>query len=287
MFDEQRIHHVFRHVADQALHEFHHAFVITIGFIRLEHGEFGIVLSRETLVAENAANLENLVHATDQHPFQWQFQRDAEIKIAAQRVVLRNERLRRRAAGNRLHHRCLDLNVAAFVQEIPDLADDFAAHQEQFLHLRVRHQIEITLPVADFRVFESMPLGGRRAQRLGEDDEAGDFYGNLIRLGREHRAVHADEIRKVQVRKNVPLLVAEDVFLRVDLHPPALVANVHEHAFAHVAVRGDAAGERDFAALGVVLARVLAGFPGRELVFERVNTPGPQRGELGLALFNQ
>jgi hypothetical protein len=32
---------------------------------------------------------------------------------------------------------------------------------------------------------------------------------------------------------------------------------------------------------------MLAGFPGRELVFERVNALRPQRGELGLALFDQ
>ena len=82
-------------------------------------------------------------------------------------------------------------------------------------------------------------------------------------------------------------LVAEDIFLRVDLHPPALVADVHEHGLAHVAMRGDAAGERDFAALGVMLARVLAGFSRRELVFERVNALRAQRGELGLALFDQ
>ncbi len=87
--------------------------------------------------------------------------------------------------------------------------------------------------------------------------------------------------------ENGKLLVAEDVFLRVDLHPPALVADVEEHGLAHVAVRGDASGERDFAAFGVLFARVPAGFAGRELVFKRVNALRPQRGELGLALFNQ
>jgi hypothetical protein len=92
---------------------------------------------------------------------------------------------------------------------------------------------------------------------------------------------------EVEMLENGKLLVAEDVFLRVNLDPPALVAHVEEHGFAHVAVRGDAAGERDFAAFGVMFAGVPAGFAGRELVFERVNALRAQRGELGLALFDE
>ena len=79
-------------------------------------------------------------------------------------------------------------------------------------------------------------------------------------LGGEHRAVHPDEIREIEMLENGELFVAEDIFLRVNLHAPALVADVDEHGFAHVAVRGDAAGERDFAALGVMFAGVRAGF---------------------------
>ena len=43
--------------------------------------------------------------------------------------------------------------------------------------------------------------------------------------------------------EDVELLVAEDVFLGVDLDASALVAHVDEHAFAHVAMGGDAAGD--------------------------------------------
>ena len=77
------------------------------------------------------------------------------------------------------------------------------------------------------------------------------------------------------------------IFLRVNLEPAALVAHVNEHGFAHFAVRGDAPGDGDFAAFGVIVARMLAGFRRRKFVFERVNALGAQRGELGLALFDQ
>ncbi len=53
----------------------------------------------------------------------------------------------------------------------------------------------------------------------------------------------ADKIAEVKMRENVKLLVAEDIFLRVSLDAPALVADVNEHGLAHVAVRGDAPGD--------------------------------------------
>ena len=67
-------------------------------------------------------------------------------------------------------------------------------------------------------------------------------------------SANADEIAQIEVRENIPLLVAEDIFLRINLDAPALVAHVNEHGFAHVAVRGDAAGHGHFAAFGVMAA---------------------------------
>ena len=52
-------------------------------------------------------------------------------------------------------------------------------------------------------------------------------------------------------------------------------------------MRRDAAGQRYFAAVGVMRARLGALFRGREFILERVDAPGSQRRELGLALFDQ
>ena len=83
------------------------------------------------------------------------------------------------------------------------------------------------------------------------------------------------------------LFVAENIFLRIHLDASALVADVNEHGLAHVAMRGDASGERHFAAFDIICARGVAGFRRRKFVLERVNALGAQRGELGLALFDQ
>ena len=89
-----------------------------------------------------------------------------------------------------------------------------------------------------------------------------------------------------RVLEDFQVFVAEDVFLRVNLDAPALVADIHEHGFAHVAMRGDAPGERDFAAFGVILSRMGARFGRCELIFERVYALAREASNFS-ALLNQ
>ena len=216
-----------------------------------------------------------------------QLQRDPQVKITAQRIVLGDERRGRRAAGNRLHHRRFHFHITAVVEKAPDFADNRAALQEHVLHAGIGNQIEVTLTVADFRVFQPVPFAGRRAQCLGQNGEAGELDGDFAGLGDEQRALGADEIAQVEVGKNVKLFVAEDVLLGVYLDAAALVAHVNEHGLAHVPVRGDTPGHGYFAAFHVVAPRRGAGFRGGEFVAKGKYALGLQPCELGLALFDQ
>src|SRR5262245_17514286 len=89
------------------------------------------------------------------------------------------------------------------------------------------------------------------------------------------------------MREDVPLLVTDDVLLRIDLDVSTLVAHIDEHALAHVAMRGDAPGDSDLTAFDVIGAGGGAGFGGSELVFERVNALCTQSVELFAALLDQ
>ena len=100
-----------------------------------------------------------------------------------------------------------------------------------------------------------------------------ELDGNLAGLGGEQRARDADEIAEVQVPEDVELLVAEHILLRIDLEPPALVADVDEHALAHVAMRGDAAGQGHFAAFGVMGAGLRRRFPSGVNLFRNGSMP--------------
>src|SRR4026208_1365509 len=92
--------------------------------------------------------------------------------------------------------------------------------------------------------------------------------------------------------EDVELLVAEGLFLRVNLDAPARVAHIHELAFAHVAMGGDAPGDFDVLAFleltgDVFGPRLPAAERGRELVFEGVNALLTELRETGLALCDQ
>ena len=87
--------------------------------------------------------------------------------------------------------------------------------------------------------------------------------------------------------EDLELFVTERLFLRIGLEAPALVLEVNKLTFAHIPVRGDSPRQRNFAALGVMGSRLGAILAGNKFVFERVDTPGSQGIQFGLALFDQ
>src|SRR5207247_10982636 len=93
-----------------------------------------------TFSAEVAPEREHAGQATDQEPFEVQFQGNAQVEITAERAVISHERLRRRPAGNRLHHRRLNFHKAAGMEEIANLTNDGAALEKEMFHLIVGHQ---------------------------------------------------------------------------------------------------------------------------------------------------
>src|ERR1035438_3571561 len=90
------------------------------------------------------------------------------------------------------------------------------------------------------------------------------------------------------MRECVEQIIAECVFLRVTLDASTLVTHVNEHGFAHVSMRGNAAGDGNFRVLGQraafkFRARLTRADVRREFVFARVNACGAQGGENAIA----
>src|SRR5690242_4128312 len=94
---------------------------VGIGPVSLKHGELRIVSTRNAFVPEVPIHLEDFREAADEQTFQEQLRRNAQIKINPERVVMRAEWLRRRAAGDGLQHRCLYFEEAAILEKIADL----------------------------------------------------------------------------------------------------------------------------------------------------------------------
>ena len=82
---------------------------------------------RDAFVAEVAVDLEHPLEAADDQPLQVQLGRDAQVQLHVERVVVRDERPRRGAAGDRLHHRRLDFEEAARDEELADRLHDLRA----------------------------------------------------------------------------------------------------------------------------------------------------------------
>ncbi len=143
---------VLRRLADQRLRDIHHTVVIRIRLIEFYTGKFGIVANIHTLVSEVSADLIHSFHAAHDQPFQIKFRCDAQVHIQIQRIVMRDKRPCRRAAGDRIEHRGFHLNESVAVQIIPDGSDDLGAFDEGILNAGIHDHIQIAFSVSCIRI---------------------------------------------------------------------------------------------------------------------------------------
>ena len=115
---------------EHALDEIHHLVVVGEGLVGLEHGELGIVPDVDALVAKHPAEFEDALHAADDEPLEVQLERDAQVHVDVERVVVGDERTGGRAALDRAEDRALDLPVAVLVEVAADGEDRAPADLE-------------------------------------------------------------------------------------------------------------------------------------------------------------
>ena len=161
--------HVFRGLRDHLLREIHNALVIGVSLVCLEHGELGIPAAAEPLVPEVAVDLIHAIQPADDQPLQIKFGRDAGVEIDVERIVMRLERLGRRARCQRRQHRRFNFDVPVLVEK--------AANQENFAHFRIHHQIDVALAVAQFDVGEAVPLFRQGKKILAQERDFLDVNG--------------------------------------------------------------------------------------------------------------
>ena len=237
---------------EDALEDVHHAVEVGIGLIELTGRELRIVLGVHALVAEDAADLIHALNAADDQALEVQLGRNAHIHINVKRVVVRDERARRRAAGDGAEHGGLDLHEAQAVQIAAQIGHEPAADLEIALALRVHDEIHIALAVAQLRVRHAMELLRQRAQGLAEQRDLLHVDGDLPGLGLEGVTAHADDIADVILAEIGKLLLGDGVLADVELDLAAVVLNVAEDGLAHAALGHDAAGGlQRFAVIGV------------------------------------
>ena len=156
-----------RQPAQHFLGQIHQVTVVGIGLIKLHHGEFRIVPGRQTLVAEIAVNLVDALKTTHHQSFQVQLRRYTQVQTHIKGMVVGLKWPRSSAAWDRLHHWRFHLDKSAIIEKMPDKADNPGACGKCFTRNLVHDQVQITLPIAHFLVFETVELGWQWPQRLG------------------------------------------------------------------------------------------------------------------------
>ena len=133
--------HVFRCLLDQILRKIHHAAIVRIGLVKLEHGELRIPAPAQPFVAKIPIDFVNPVKTSYGQPLQVELRRDPQIEVHVERVVVRNKRPRHGPAGDRLHHRSLYFNESLSIQASPQRLHQLAALQEHLPDLGIHHQV--------------------------------------------------------------------------------------------------------------------------------------------------
>ena len=229
----------------QLLGHRHHVAAVEVRGVELEHRELGVVHRRDPLVPEVAVDLVDSLEAAHHQPLQVQLRGDAQEQIHPERVVVRDERPRHGPAGDRLHHRGFDLDVAALVEEAPHRAHHRASQHEDAAHLGVREQVEVALAVAGFDVGEPVPLLGRRQQRLREQRQLARLDGELALARAHHDTSDAHEVAEVDEIEEPVGLLTHHVLAHVELQPRLAVADRGERGLAVAALGQDAPGDPD------------------------------------------
>ncbi len=230
-----------RHRREHLLGHHHQILVVAVGLVELEHRELGVVLRRDPLVPEVAVDLVDAFDSADGQALEIELRRDAQEQLHVERVVMRDERPRERAAGDRLHHRRLDFEVAARVQKRADRRQHPAAHLEYPARIGIDDQIEIPLPVARLDVAQTVPFLGQRKEALGEErrgstprSSARSSWSGKMRPSTPTKSPKSSSLKMAKSRSR------HRVLADVDLNPRAAVGDRQEVRLAEAADRQNA-----------------------------------------------
>ena len=162
----------------------------------------------DPLVAIDAPQFVNPFHAADQQPLEVQFQRDPQIEVDVQGVVVRDEGAGGRPAGNRVQRGPLDLDESLAPQRGADRLHDPGAAEKPLPHAFAVNQVEVAHPLPQPRIGQPLVLLRRRLQRLAEKVQVTDENGQLAGLRAGQLAVAADEVAQVEALRQGPILLA-------------------------------------------------------------------------------
>ena len=227
----------------------------------------------DPLVAEDAPDLVDAIEPADHQALEVQLGGDAQLERDVERVVVRLEGARRRAARllRRVEDGRLHLDELALVEEAAHPGDELRPAAEGLAHFGIGGEIDVALAVAGLDVAQTVPLLRQRPQRLGDELETAfaRLDGQLPGTGPHGAALHPGDVAEVEQLQGLVGRFANFVLLHEGLQIAIAVAQGKEGRLAHgadghhPASDGVRTGRLGFQGLGIVGGMHLADVAGR------------------------
>lgn len=186
------------HAGDKLLGQVHDVVHIGVGPVELASGELGVMGQVDALVTELTANLVDTVQTTDGQHLEVQLGGNTHEHVEVEVVVVGDEGLGGGTTSNHVHHRGLDFQEVALVQEVAQVRDHLGARDELVTDVGVHDQIEVALAVAQLLVLEAVMGLGQHAQTGREKLDGLGEDGQLTALGLAGHTADTDDVTTAQ-----------------------------------------------------------------------------------------
>ena len=137
--------------------------------------------------------------------------------------------------------------------KLADRRHDAAPHLEHLARVRVDDEVQVALAIPDLHVGQAVPLLGQRQQAFRQEVQPRRPDGELVRLGPEQPALHADPVAEVEQLEDLEVERRQGVLPDVDLDPGTAVGDRQEIRLTERANGQDAAARDRFRPLGFEL----------------------------------
>ena len=239
--------HILRQRTEQAFGQLDQIFVIRISHIEFHHGELWVMTWRNTFVAEVTVDLEHAIESAHHQTLQIKLWSDTQIHVDIQRIVMGDERTRRRAARDHLHHRGFHFHKVAAHHELANAGHDLRTNSEGVTRLLVGDEIKVTLTVARFLIGQAVELVRQRTQCFGQQAQFRTVNRQFAGFGFEQFAARAQDIAEIPLFELLVVDAFSQIVTRdVKLNPATHILQGHERGFTHDTTGHHTSGNADF-----------------------------------------
>ncbi len=147
------------------------------------------------------------------------------------------------STGDGVHHRRLDFNESSGIERPAQRLHQLAALNKHFPHFGIHEQIDISLPVPLLDIGKSVPLFRQGQKIFGEKCDVFHVNRQLPGTRTEEIPADTDVIAQIEQLVEFECVVADGIFLDVNLQPLAILLQVGKAGFSHQADRHDPAGD--------------------------------------------